>query len=69
MRYCTTCEKRTDSVYNDFMVEFCADCHTLRDYPLSGELRAFQCIHCGRMLDEVYVGQSVCLDCRPDEER
>lgn len=68
--YCKKCEKRTTTVYNAFMVAFCAECHTMRgdksDY--TGQKQPFKCIWCGRLLDEDYVGQVTCRDCSPDDQ-
>jgi len=69
-RYCTKCEKRTTTVYNDFMVAFCSECHTMRgersDY--TGQKQPFKCLSCGRMLEETYTGQKVCSDCEYELE-
>lgn len=66
-RYCKRCEVRTDTVFNDFMVSFCAECHTMRgkrsDY--TNRLTAFQCSGCGVKMDEQYVGQTICNNCSP----
>lgn len=59
--YCSKCKKVTESVYNDWMVEFCAVCHSRRPYMWTPQ--PFQCIHCGYMLDQTYPGQTVCKSC------
>jgi hypothetical protein len=70
-RFCKKCQKQTHTVFNDFMVSFCYECHTLRgdesDY--SGQKQPFKCGFCGRMMDESYVGQSICSDCESDQIR
>jgi len=67
MQYCKKCEKKTETVYNDFMVAFCSECHTMRSQPVSRGPVAFQCIWCGRMMDG-HPGQTICSDCAPSED-
>lgn len=66
MQYCKKCEKRTATVYNGYMVAFCMECETMRgrksDY--TGKKKPFKCFHCGRLLEESYVGQVICSDCK-----
>ena len=64
MRYCSKCQTKTETIYNEFMVAFCYECKHMRgrrsDYSQS---QPFTCIHCGRSMDTDYAGQSVCSDC------
>ena len=60
--FCPKCGKQTPSVFNDFMVSFCAVCHTRRNHQPS--LKApFKCVECGAMSDERFIGQTVCEEC------
>lgn len=62
---CPHCKKKTGTVYNDFMVAFCAKCGKMRgkksDY--TGQTRAFECCICGILTSEKYVGQTKCSIC------
>lgn len=63
--YCSKCQEKTITVFNDFMVPFCWQCKTVRRSASyhTGRKQPFKCNDCGRMMDEDYVGQTVCSDC------
>lgn len=65
MKFCQHCQRKTRSVFNDFMVEFCEECKIVRGErkKYTGVLMSFECAACGRMMDESYVGQTVCSQC------
>ena len=63
--YCQHCDTTTDTLFNAFMVAFCAVCKRTKITPR--RLQAFQCILCGGMFDEAYTGQSVCKSCTQDK--
>jgi hypothetical protein len=64
-RYCPKCEKKTGTIFNDFMVMFCLECKTMRGDKshYTREKQPFKCLHCGRLLEENFVGQKICSDC------
>jgi hypothetical protein len=60
--YCEHCNQRTESIFNDFMVEFCYTCKRIKRSN-HRQLQTFKCIHCGIITDESYIGQTVCNSC------
>ena len=66
MEYCAHCGKRTENVYNDFMVTFCAECNRIK--PHQSVVLPFKCLMCGSMQDERYIGQQICDKCEEQPE-
>lgn len=59
--YCKKCKKKTFTIYNDYMVSFCAVCKSARPYVRV--VISFKCADCGAMVDEDRPGQILCREC------
>lgn len=61
-RFCKRCHKKTDTVYNDYFVAFCAECHSAHEN--CNSLGDYVCIMCGGYFQEEYSGQTMCESCK-----